>query len=364
MGNFIFDPLTGEPTILSTARASRPDQTGAVQIHHPDVPNVAQAGDLVASNQSGTHQNSGLSFDQHHNRDQRLYEVSRSVDTEKPKIIGIPTAASDKPKVDFFAKGNESMTPEAVYQDADNWNVRVVPNKYPIIGDHEVLIHSPDPSKDIDELSNEQVTRIIRAYLNRLHFYTNQDKEVFIFSNRGHKAGASLEHPHSQIIALKGFPGTTQKEKESALRYYDEHNTCYWCDEVKDAVSETDPEKSRVVLESAHFVALVPKACRWSYEVRLTPKTHRPNFGFVDEPEINDFAAVLKKILQAYGKAFNYPDRNFWIHTQRYDPFHWHLGFLPHIKVFGALELGAGIWVSDKATPETAAELLRANLIP
>jgi galactose-1-phosphate uridylyltransferase len=83
----------------------------------------------------------------------------------------------------------------------------------------------------------------------------------------------------------------------------------------------------------------------------------------IDEPEINDFAVVLKKLLQTYGKAFNYPDRNFWIRTQRYDPFHWHVGFLPHLKVFGALELGAGIWVNDKASPEDAAKLLRENIV-
>lgn len=300
MGQFIFDDLTGEPTILATERAKRPEQNknqGTVENH-----------------------------------------------------------------VCFFCKGNEHLTPPTVYQDAEDWNIRVIQNKFPLVADHEVIIHSPSHDKDLEDLDHEQVVRYIRALLNRTTFYGSNEKDVFIFNNRGSRAGASLVHPHSQIIALKGFPGGLQREKEWSIRYYDEKNTCFWCDEIKEILAEKDTPKSRVILETSHFVAFVPKACRWSYEVRLTSKVHRPNFQFIDEPEINNFAGVLQKVIQAYGNAFNYPDRNFWIHTTRYDPFHWHVGFLPHIKVFGAVELGAGIWVSDKATPEDAAKHLRENI--
>lgn len=299
MGAFIFDPLTGEPTILATERAKRTDQTG---------------------------------------------------------VLGKPATSQDG--VCYFCKGNEHLTPPLLYQDEDNWNVRVVKNKYPIIEDHEVIVHSPYHDRDLEDLDHEQVVKIIRAYLNRVDYYGRQEKEVFIFNNRGSKAGASLIHPHSQIFALKGFPGSLQREREWSIRYYDEKNTCFWCDEVKKVLEE----KARVVLETSHFVVFVPKACRWSYEIRITPKRHRPNFGFIDDSEINNFAGVLQKVTQAYGNAFNYPDRNFWIHTERWDPYHWHVGFLPHLKVFGAVELGAGIWVSDKATPEDAAKLLRDNI--
>jgi len=103
---------------------------------------------------------------------------------------------------------------------------------------------------------------------------------------------------------------------------------------------------------------IVPKASRWSYEMVLFPKKHNPNFEYMNEVEINDVSRILKAALSAYDQLFNRPDRNFWVHTQRYDPFHWQVGFIPHIKVFGGLELGAGIWVSDKATPEDAAATL------
>ena len=303
MSRFIFEELTGMPTILATSRAKRTDQTGAV-------------------------------------KDKKEAKVSED--------------AKPKKKVDFFAKGNEHMTPQAVYQDQDDWNVRVFPNKFPLVANHEVIVHSPHPEEDIEELPHEQNVRYVRALLNRMPVYTSKDMEVFIFNNRGGKAGASLTHPHTQLVALKGFPGIIETEKNNANRYYNEHNTCYWCDLIKSELWYGE----RIVYESPHFVLLVPNASRWSYEMMLVPKSHKSNFEYISEVEINDFARMLKAALFAYNELFDRPDRNFWIHTQRFDPFHWHVGFLPHIKVFGGLELGAGIWVSDKATPEDAAKRL------
>ena len=297
MSQFIFDELTGTPTILATQRAKRADQTGAV---------------------SGA--------------------------AKKPEIKNVC----------YFCNGNEGMTPQATYQDADDWNVRVFKNKFPIVDDHEIIVHSPEHDKDLTELPQEQNVRYVRAILNRVHDYTSRGYEVMVFNNRGGKAGASILHPHSQIIALSGFPGIIELEKHEALRYYNEHHSCYWCDMIKaeSVIGE------RVVYESKHFLCVVPKASRWSYEMILVPKSHKPNFEFVDEMEINDFARILKASLYAYDELFNRPDRNFWIHTQRYDPYHWHVGFIPHIKVVGGLELGAGIWVSDKASPEDASKQL------
>ena len=306
ISQFIFNELTNIPTILATNSAKRADQTG-----------VVQGGE----------------------------------DHKKP--------ASSKPAagkiVDFFAKGNEDMTSETVYQDQDDWNVRVFPNKYPLTESHEIIVHSPDPVRDIEDFPAEQTVKIIRAFLNRINYYTRQEMEVMIFNNRGGSAGASLTHPHSQLVALKGFPGVIELEKSSALRYYNEHHACYWCD----AVQREKWYKDRIIYESDHHILICPHASRWSYEMKLIPKVHRPNFEYIEESEIQDLAKMLKAALFAYNELFDCPDRNFWVHTQRYDPYHWHMGFIPHIKVLGALELGAGIWVSDKATPEDAAKALR-----
>ena len=298
MSKIIFDKLTKIPTVLATARSKRPDQSGV---------------------------------------------VVKDKDEKKE--------AGEKKEIDFFAKGNESLTPPALYQDQEDWNVRVFSNKFPILESHEIIVHSPDPITDLPDLPHEQVAKYIRAILNRVDHYTKEDRDVFVFNNRGGKAGASLHHPHSQLVALKGFPGLIEQEREEALHYFDEQGNCYWCDLIQDELEA----RSRVVCDSQHHVILVPAASRWSYEMMLLPKRHLPNIAYINEEEINDLATVLQAALRAYDKLFSFPDRNYWIYTQRYEPFHWHMGFIPHIKVFGGLELGAGIWVNDKATPEDAA---------
>jgi UDPglucose--hexose-1-phosphate uridylyltransferase len=319
MNTFIFDDLTDIPTILATNRVKRPDKTGVV-------------------------------------KEKKDGEGEKAPETEK-KGEGVkeePKKEEKKEKVCFFCKGNEHMTPPATYQDSDNWNVRVFANKFPIVPDHEIVVHSPEHDTDLTELSLEQNVKYVRALLNRVNHYTTKGMEAMVFNNRGGKAGASLMHPHSQIVALQGFPGIIELEKHEALNYYNEHSSCFWCDLIKTERALS----TRVIYESQHFLLIVPKASRWSYEIMLLPKKHNPNFEYMNEVEINDFALVLKSALIAYDKMFDRPDRNYWIHTQRYDPYHWHVGFIPHIKVFGGLELGAGIWVSDRATPEDAAEQL------
>lgn len=313
MGNFIFDELTGVPTILATGRAKRMDQTGAVN---------TVASDVTKTSKKGAH-------------------------------------SRDKQNSCPFCKGSEHETTASIYQDADDWNVRVFLNKYPIVDYHEIIVHSPLHTMDIAEFSHEQNVRLVRAYLTRTNYHTSQNREVLIFNNRGGKAGASILHPHSQLIALPGFPGIIELEKQKALRYLNEHNSCYWCDMIKEEIALTD----KLVFESKHFVLMVPEASRWSFEMILIPKAHRPNFEYIDEVEINDFARMLKAACYAYDKMFDRPDRNFWVHSQKYDPFHWHVGFIAHIKVLGGLELGAGIWVSDRASPKDAAGKLRKWVI-
>ncbi len=317
MSIFIFDELTGLPTLLATNRAKRPDQTGVVNA------SPAPASQVDPS----------------------------KVATIAPTTVPAPTPAPALDKNLVFAKGNEHLTPPTLYQDADDWNVRVFKNKFSIVDDHEVIVHSPFPDKDMEDLPLEQNTRIVRAYLNRVSYYGSQDKEILIFNNKGGKAGASITHPHSQIIALKGFPGILEKEKASAIKFYNEHNKCYWCD----LIEKLRTDGKQVVYESQHFMLAVPDACRWSYELILLPKAHKPNFGFMDEMEIGDFARILKAALVGYNTLLGKPDRNFWIHTMRYEPYHWHVGFLPHVQTLGGIELGAGIWVSAKASPEDAA---------
>ena len=305
MPSIIFDDLTGIPTILAANRAARPDQTGVV-------------GGSKAENK----------------------------EKDKPK------------KIDFFSKGNESLTPAAVYLDQEDWNVRVFPNKFPVMEHHEIIVHSPHKTKDLEDLSVAHNVKYIRALLNRVGHYTQQEKEVFIFNNRGAKAGASLPHPHSQLVANKGMPGLLEAEKDSALHYFNSHNSCYWCDMIRD-------EKqlyTRIVFETDYYILLAPKASRWGYETKLYPKKHTPNISLISEEEIQDLGKVLRATLLSYDVVLDGPERNFWVHTQRYEPFHWFFTFMPRIAVLAGLEIGAGIWINGKKAPEDAAAELGARI--
>lgn len=259
-----------------------------------------------------------------------------------------------------FCKGNETMTPSTLYQDQADWNVRVFENKFKLLDIHEVVVHSPHHLNDIEDFPIEQTHRILRAYQNRASFHNSNGNDVFIFNNRGAHAGASIKHPHSQLVALECFPGILEKEKISAEEYFKKNKSCYWCDLLKSELMIN--ARTRVVYETSHFVAIVPVASRWSYELMIVPKSHKPSFSFATDEELSDLALMLKLTLTSYNTLFDKPDRNFWIHTLREKLYHWHIGLIPQIKELGGVELGAGIWASDKATPEEAAAALRGEI--
>ena len=117
------------------------------------------------------------------------------------------TISIAKKRVCSFCAGSEHLTPPEVLRfgggekDKTGWKVRVIPNKYPITDIHEVIIHSPDDKKDIEELSNDAVSLIFKAYRERYNFYKKRG-HVLIFGNHGSHAGASLSHPHSQLVVI------------------------------------------------------------------------------------------------------------------------------------------------------------------
>ncbi len=295
----------------------------------------------------------------------------------RPIAVG-PQSASSAVERCPFCPGNEDLTGPDVYQ-LDG--VRVIPNKYPITDFHEVIIHSPDHEKDIDELPLEQVELILRTYQDRYNFYKNKRPDFYIhfYNNAGKEAGASLKHPHSQLVVFNCIPEEVLEEIEGAKDFFERKHRCPYCDLLNKEISS----KERIVLESEFFVVLTPFESAWPYEITLFPKEHQPDFGEISDGEVGDLASALKKTLQAYNKVLSKPDRNFWIHSLpvRNQPpalrsrlsalgsplsvanyYHWHLDLIPRIKTLGGLELGAGIMVDDRVGPEEAAKELRAAL--
>jgi starch synthase len=292
---------------------------------------------------------------------------------EKQKTTGTQHTKSSESDVETcpFEAGHEHMSPGELFRvgsgvlDNPGWEVRVIPNKYPLVPAHEVVIYSPDHSKDLDQLPQLWVEKVVWAYLSRYRHYEDIGY-VHIFCNHGQEAAASLNHPHSQIVVLPKLPDATLESLEAAGSYFEKHRHCPYCD----TLSREEATRSHLVWQNDLMVVTTPYASDWPYELTILPKTHRQSFGNISDAELKAFAKALQvsiKLLKTQVPNLAY---NFWIHsvpdlmgfakTALY--YHWHLDIAPRVKKLGGLELGVGVMVDDLISPEKAAEVLRSQL--
>lgn len=263
----------------------------------------------------------------------------------------------------------------------NDWFIQVIPNKYPLllnkqecarfdlsgvyekiegVGFHEVVIIR-DHNKSIEKMSLEEVTLLLKAYKERYRtFEKNKCIEyVSIFHNQGELAGASLEHPHSQIAALPITPPDVSKSINGAYEYYKKHKKCVHC-----VILEREhKEKQRVVFQNKHFITINPYASKVPYETRIFPLTHASDFEETPEEHLIFLAEALKDALLRINKALGAPDYNFFIHTAAVNVknvpyYHWHIEIYPRMYKWAGFELGTGIEVLA-VPPETATEELK-----
>lgn len=219
-----------------------------------------------------------------------------------------------------FCPGNEDKTPPPLYtiQNHGSWDLRVVPNKFAALqpqlttqrekigkflrvegfGIAEVIIETPRHNEIIATMSDDTVRNAISSYKNR---YNNISEDhnirlINIFRNHGEKAGTSLEHPHSQIIATPIVPPHIRDQITQAILSCDTYGRCIYCDIIKEDLGQKD----RIILETEYFVSLSPFASRYPFEARIYPKKHRCNFGNISDGEIDDLAYILKSTLKKY----------------------------------------------------------------
>ena len=313
------------------------------------------------------------------------------VDQENPKLKFAVQQHVKSSKVCPFCPGNEAMTPPeiAVYPKkgalkSSDWQVRVVPNKFPALkieetpeksangvydrlggfGAHEVIIENPDHQREIVELTEEEVECVLRAYRDRCLDLRKDAriKYILIFKNYGREAGASMEHPHSQLIALPIVPSRVQSEIKGAERHAEHTERCLFCDMLR----QERKEKRLSVFAEGDFMALAPFAARFPFETWILPKTHESSFDRISDPGIRSLARTLKVALGKLKQALDDPSYNFMIHTlplgdKESDSFHWHIEIIPHLTRVAGFELGTGFYLNP-TPPEKAAERLR-NLI-
>lgn len=293
-----------------------------------------------------------------------------------------------------FCYGNESKTPPEVLAyrrdgsapNSPGWSLRVVPNKFPAlgiegtlnrqgeglydkmngIGAHEVIIETPDHRTTMAALPAEQIESVLWAYRDRIVDLKKDTrfKYMLIFKNFGDAAGASLEHTHSQLIALPVVPKRVQEEVTGARDYYAYKERCLFCDMLRQEFSSG----VRLVAENEKFFALCPFAPRFPFELWIVPKEHQSSFEDSSRNEFRHLATLLKDMLGRLEAVLDHPAYNYIIHTSPVrdgvnDYYHWHLEIMPKLINLAGFEWGTGFYINP-TPPEEAAKFLREAAPP
>jgi UDPglucose--hexose-1-phosphate uridylyltransferase len=291
-----------------------------------------------------------------------------------------------------FCEGNEEYTPREVLSYRRNgaaangpgWDVRVVPNKFPAlqveggldrqgeglfdkmngIGAHEVIIETPDHLATFAGLGEERIADVLGSYRERILDLEKDPRiqYVMVFKNHGEAAGASLEHPHSQLIATPIVPIMVEEELEGAERHFRIKKRCIWCDIIR----QERRGDGRIILEADGFVALAPFAPRFPFETWILPSAHRSGFEETELLELRPLGRLLGEILRRMGKVLGDPPYNYMLHSAPLrsaglDHFHWHLEIIPKLTRVAGFEWGTGFFINP-TPPEEAARYLRGEV--
>jgi UDPglucose--hexose-1-phosphate uridylyltransferase len=229
------------------------------------------------------------------------------------------------------------------------------------IGAHEVIIETPDHKASLADLPEKQVEDVLWAFKKRV-LDLRQDgrlRYTVIFKNHGESAGASLEHTHSQLIALPVIPKRVREEIDGAKSYYDYKERCIYCDIVQQELRGG----VRVVTETDLFLVLCPYAARFPFETWILPKKHEAHFEDSDARTLQNLAWVLRGTLRRLDQALENPPYNFIIHTAplqegNMPAYHWHIEIMPKLTRVAGFEWATGFHINP-TPPEEAAKFLR-----
>lgn len=298
-----------------------------------------------------------------------------------------------------FCEGNEDKTPNEILAyrgpglkpNDKGWRVRVVPNKYPAlriegnldrkgvgyydimrgIGAHEVIIETPFHNEDIPDMSINNIAKVLSAFKERAIDLSRDSRFRYIlgFKNYGKTAGSTLDHPHSQVIALPITPRNVAMELTSAKDHYQLKERCLFCDIFQYEIESGD----RIIKVTEDFISYAPYASRFPFEIWIAPMKHSHDYTLTSDKEMFSLAEMLKEIMLRLRTALNNPPYNLIFHNapnprgskrRSYywetieNDWHWHIELTPKIIPSAGFEWGTGFYINPVA-PEEAAKYLR-----
>ncbi|MBI4668468.1 MAG: galactose-1-phosphate uridylyltransferase [Elusimicrobia bacterium] len=290
-----------------------------------------------------------------------------------------------------FCEGNETKTPPEILAychpgrapNSPGWWTRVIPNKFPAlkiegglerqfkgiydqmngIGAHEIIIENPAHDKKYFELDPKKAEDVLWAYRDRILDLRKDPRMdyILIFKNHGRAAGASLAHPHAQLIALPMVPISVRREMAGGANYMNFKERCVFCDIVR----QESLVQMRIIDENNDFLAFAPFASRFPFESWIIPKIHDSHFENTEKERIATLTQILQSVLRRLDTTLKNPPFNYLIHSAPHKEssmphYHWHIEIIPKLAHTAGFEWGTGFYINP-VPPEMAARYLKES---
>ncbi len=304
--------------------------------------------------------------------------AARPHPVQQRKRLSTPLAKC--PFEDLHGSGN--WPPILEYDEKGKWQMAIIPNKYPALvhaercprelqvgpyhvteglGYHELLV-TRDHKKGFADLAPRHALQAFRMFRERYRAIDRDECMAYlvVFGNWGPSAGASLTHPHYQLMALPVIPPNVARSYAGSERHFRRAKRCVHCD----IIAAERKAGTRVIFENSGAIAIAPFVSHSPYEVKIFPKRHHAAFERSPEGVLADAAALLQKVLGRMRARLGDPDYNFYIHTaplrehERYAHYHWQIEVVPKMGIPAGFELSTGIDI-DQVDPDRVAALLR-----
>jgi UDPglucose--hexose-1-phosphate uridylyltransferase len=333
----------------------------------------------------------------------KRWVIIASERSRRPEDFAFQHEATHDPKFCPFCPGNEDKTPKEIAAirppggaaNGPGWQVRVVPNKYPAlaiegelerrgrglydrmhgVGAHEVVVESPQHHHHLGDMDPSHVETVMLMCQARLRDLMRDPrfKYVLLFKNHGAVAGASLPHPHLQLIATPVTPYAIHVELDTAREHYHIKERCIYCDVLQQEIDD----RERIVSIDEHFAVVAPYASRFPFELMVIPRRHCHSFPEEPKETIAAFARILRETMARLKSVLDDPPFNFVFHTapntvttvrrrNYWDTlpfdFHWHLEILPRLTRVAGFEWGSGFYINPTSPEEAAAFLREASI--
>lgn len=223
-----------------------------------------------------------------------------------------------------------------------NWEIRIIPNKFPFAPHHELVINTRDHHTSFADFSVEHVQRLFEVYRHRYNEFSHLG-QVYIFHNHGEKAGESIPHSHTQIAVIPDRVFLDIPELRSVIS-----------SEARDPgkISLRQTADRNDILQTRHFQIFCPPTSVWSDEVWIAPKLAHRTFGEATDDELADFADALSRLIKIFDLRYNkdFPF-NFYIHPDG----DWYFRMIPRMRTLGGFEVGTNVFVNTQNPQETLA---------